>query len=51
MINWIDNAHEITNPGCKPNDDRHRLGRDACYADASQAPRFIASAERFARGP
>lgn len=28
-------------------DYQHRLGRDAYYADATQAPRFIASAERF----
>lgn len=30
-------------------DYQHRLGRDAYYDDATQAPRFIASAERFAR--
>lgn len=30
-------------------DYQHRLGRDAYYEDATQAPRFIASAERFAR--
>lgn len=27
---------------------QHRLGRDAYYADATQGPRFIASAEKFA---
>jgi aminoglycoside phosphotransferase (APT) family kinase protein len=30
-------------------DYQHRLGRDAYYTDATQAPRFIATAERFAR--
>lgn len=30
-------------------DYQHRLGRDAYYEDATQAPRFIASAELFAR--
>lgn len=29
---------------------QHRLARDAYYEDATQAPRFIATAERFARG-
>jgi aminoglycoside phosphotransferase (APT) family kinase protein len=29
-------------------DYQHRLGRDPYYADATQAPRFIATAERFA---
>jgi len=28
---------------------QHRLGHDAYYEDATQAPRFIAAAERFAR--
>ncbi len=28
-------------------DYQHRLARDAYYADATQAPRFLASAERF----
>jgi aminoglycoside phosphotransferase (APT) family kinase protein len=31
-------------------DYQHRLGRDAYYRDATQAPRFIAAAERFASG-
>jgi aminoglycoside phosphotransferase (APT) family kinase protein len=31
-------------------DYQHRLARDAYYEDATQAPRFIASAELFARG-
>lgn len=30
-------------------DYQHRLARDAYYDDATQAPRFIATAERFAR--
>lgn len=30
-------------------DYQHRLARDAYYEDATQAPRFIATAERFAR--
>lgn len=30
-------------------DYQHRLARDAYYKDATQAPRFIAAAERFAR--
>lgn len=30
-------------------DYQHNLGRDAYYEDATQAPRFIATAERFAR--
>lgn len=30
-------------------DYQHRIGRDAYYSDATQAPRFIAAAERFAR--
>ncbi len=31
-------------------DYQHRLGRDSYYEDPTQAPRFIAAAERFARG-
>lgn len=31
-------------------DYQHRLGRDTYYEDATQAPRFIAAAERFAKG-
>jgi hypothetical protein len=31
-------------------DYQHRLGRDAYYEDATQAPRFIAAAESFAKG-
>lgn len=30
-------------------DYQHRLGRDGYYEDATQAPRFIAAAERFTR--
>ncbi|MBL8589899.1 MAG: phosphotransferase family protein [Methylobacteriaceae bacterium] len=30
-------------------DYQHRLARDAYYADATQAPRFLATAQRFAR--
>lgn len=32
-------------------DYQHRLGRDEYYADATQAPRFIAAAERFLAAP
>ncbi|MFV0387094.1 phosphotransferase family protein [Paracoccus sp. (in: a-proteobacteria)] len=32
-------------------DYQHREGRDAYYADATQAPRFIAAAERFLAAP